>query len=67
MLISPPQNDGLLLTFRPLLSPGDASPVYEEASPVLKARTTGYLLGFPAFYGRGEDLVTTKGRTCTLY
>ena len=31
------------------------------------SRTTGYLFNFPAFYERGENLVTYKGCTCKLY
>jgi hypothetical protein len=32
-----------------------------------RARTAGYGLGFPTFYGRGENLVTLKGCACKLY
>ena len=33
----------------------------------VRSRTTGYLFNFPAFYERGENLVTYKGRACKLY
>ena len=36
-------------------------------TPPLLPRTTGYLFNFPAFYARGENLVTYKGRACKLY
>ncbi len=32
----------------------------------LEPRTPGYLFKFPAFYERGENLVTYKGRACML-